>query len=700
METPGTVVSAGKSVSGDQSIRVGKFRTVYEICKQFGLAGSVYRFKYALLRKTGWLKRRFPADGWDAQRLANWCNDDVPTEPDAYRAFRQQSGARFFFRTGKLPAVPEVCHKDVIGKADAVLAGRLTYFSRLSADLGFPFEWFSNPFTGSRVNAGRHWCDRSDFESDQGDIKFIWEPSRFAWVYDLVRAYAVTGNDRYPRGFWTLVESWRRANPPNMGPNWQCGQECSLRTFALCFGLLAFWDAPATTAERVAMVAEMIATHAARIEANIEFALSQRNNHALSEAAALYTVGTLFTEFRKAVHWKRRGKALLEGEAPRQIYDDGSYIQHSMNYHRVMLHDYLWVLRLAELNGDRFSSELTDRLAKATDFLYQMQDGVSGRVPNYGANDGALVFPLTSCDYLDYRPVLQAAHYQLHRRRLYETGAWDEALLWLFGETGAKASVEPPPRRSTECHAGGYYTLRGSESWAMIRCHTFRERPGQCDMLHLDLWWRGRNILRDSGSYSYNSPPPWRHHFGSTSAHNTIRIDGRNQMIKGPRFMWFDWTRARFLEHRRDAENDTERWRGEHYGYQRACGVVHRREVRRSGETRWTIVDDLIGTGEHDVVLYWHLIDIDWCWESPGRELRLDLPEGSVWITVQWADGSSPEAEVIRGFEGPDLVSGWESLYYGERRPAPVLRVTRRGLLPLRIKTTIGLGQRLEGSCT
>ena len=40
-----------------------------------------------------------------------------------------------------------------------------------------------------------------------------------------------------------------------------------------------------------------------------------------------------------------------------------------------------------------------------------MQDENSGKVPNYGANDGALVFPLSTCGYLDYRPQLNAINY-------------------------------------------------------------------------------------------------------------------------------------------------------------------------------------------------------------------------------------------------------------------------------------------------
>src|SRR5438309_320961 len=41
---------------------------------------------------------------------------------------------------------------------------------------------------------------------------------------------------------------------------------------------------------------------------------------------------------------------------------------------------------------------------------------------------------------------------------------------------------------------GGYYTLRGETTHALIRCGTYRHRPMQADMLHLDVWYHGHNI--------------------------------------------------------------------------------------------------------------------------------------------------------------------------------------------------------------
>ncbi|MEW5941261.1 MAG: hypothetical protein AB1750_16480, partial [Chloroflexota bacterium] len=62
-----------------------------------------------------------------------------------------------------------------------------------------------------------------------GDLKLIWEPSRFGWATLLARAFHLTGDDKYASAFWTHFETFTAANPPYLGPNWISAQEAALR---------------------------------------------------------------------------------------------------------------------------------------------------------------------------------------------------------------------------------------------------------------------------------------------------------------------------------------------------------------------------------------------------------------------------------------------------------------------------------------
>lgn len=736
--------------------RLSRLTRQAELLRRFGLRWVLFRAAYALRMKSGLLKRRFPRVDVEQIPLSDLVLPGTPTEPQAYVAFREAASPRFLFDLGKPPDAGELTRiateagrRRTLDVADDYCRGRFLYYSRHVHDLGWPPDWMLNPFTGGGHDSTRHWCDTPTFSPTLGDIKDVWEPSRFACAYWFVRAHAMTGDEKYPAAFWELFESWRRANPPNMGPNWKCGQETALRTMAWCFALCGFWRAKATTPGRVVDMAKMIAVQADRIAGNIAYAISQKNNHALSEAVGLLTAGLLFPEFRAARRWESIGRRVLEREVPRQVYDDGSFVQHSMNYHRVMLHDCLWAVRLAELNGRPLSPQLRERIGKAGEFLFEMLDLESGRVPNYGANDGALILPLAACDYVDYRPTVQAARYMAACRRSLPPGPWDEMLVWLHGKEAASAPISIEKPRSRRLDPGGYYTLRSGRSWCMVRCHAYRDRPAHVDMLHLDLWHDGVNVLGDTGTYKYFTPdrPRLERFLPDISAHNTVEIDGVGPLSRISRFLWMPWPKARCLDHR------DRFWQGEHYAYNRyPWHVVHRRIVELTDGEQWQITDEILGDGTHDVVLRWHLAEGE-CrllnraatarersqcpshGPSPDTDAaELSLPRGRMLLSVEGPPGcrlrvyrggkeqDHPMASYMpanaksgggargagsdsrggaceKGFSQEvveDRVLGWLSEYYAELRPRPTLEAAAHGRLPLRFVTTLRFADQAE----
>ena len=656
------------------------------------------RLFHAFKLKSGLMKWLDASGPCGPVELQSHLMDEVT--PARMLAERREGKVPFFFRASQLNEMrgvlramaPEEADRAIHAKVEALERGRVEFFSHWEADLGDPIQWQLNPIKKSTWPTDRHWSDYGLFNPDLGDVKLVWEASRFSQCYFLTRAFAFTGDERPLSLALRRMEEWIDANPAARGVQWNCGQETAFRLMAWCFTLNAAYATELLSVERFAKITASIYRQALRIERHIGFSQSLKNNHALSEAVGLYTAGLLFPEFDRAEAWTRMGKRILVEHADKQIFEDGSFIQHSMNYHRVMLHDCIWAARLGRLHGDAFPERFVDRVRKASDFVFQMHDAQSGRVPNYGANDGALVLPLSSCDYLDYRPVIQSSHYLANGRLVLDDGPWNEELLWLFGAESLKGEISQAEPRSSEYDVGGYYTIRGKETWGMIRCHTYKERPGQADMLHFDLWWRGRNILRDSGTFQYYCPKPWIDYFKTTRAHNTIEVDGMNQMTKGPRFLWFDWTRSRFREHVLNDDDRTERWEGEHYGYVSRCGVTHRRVLDRNGDRVWVIRDELLGSGRHDAVLSWNLGDWPCVWDPDESRLSQETPVGMIRLTVSVEGCERHHAEVVRGLEDAESPQGWESLYYAEKKPIPVLRLAVSGTCPMRFVTHLELG--------
>src|SRR6185503_10076089 len=250
----------------------------WQLLRLMGPGWVSFRVAYALRQRAGWDAWRTPVTSWDA----------LPVIPSA--GAWPLGGRLFVPRSGNadapLFASWDAHGEDVRAVAARINAGEFQLFEHDWVAPGSPPDWHRNLATGQRAPATGHWSQLDEFGS--GDVKLVWELSRFAWVFPLVRAFRRTSDESLAECYWRLVEHWSAHNPPNAGMNWKCGQETSLRVIAWCFGLHGFAATRAQTPERTALLAKMLAASAHRVAANLHYGLSQRNNHGISEAAGLW----------------------------------------------------------------------------------------------------------------------------------------------------------------------------------------------------------------------------------------------------------------------------------------------------------------------------------------------------------------------------------------------------------------------------
>lgn len=661
----------------------------WQIATDYGIGWFVARAIHEIALRIGLTALRFPRRPWKTNELGRWLLPGVPSGADEYADYRAQRPHPFFVgsRECVAPTLRRLLGDDGVtqlaNEATSVADGNIRYFSGAEARVFPDPGWHANAATGQRFTGDTHWTRIDVYSKAHTDIKFVWEPGRFSSAYVLARAYWVTDDERFPEAFWSMAEDWCHRNPPNTGPHWMDGQEIALRLMAWCFALHAFEDSPATTPERIRMLVGAIAAQADRIARAHAYARLQRNNHAISEGVGLWTVGLLFPEFRNAPRWRKQGRRILVDESARQIATDGSYIQNSTNYHRVMLDDYLWALRIGEACGDSLPAQVSDAVSRGLDFLLALQDEGTGAVPNYGNNDGALVLPLSTCKYRDFRPALAAGFAVTQGRRIYGPGPWDEQVLWLSGTEVLGIEPESTKAKSLAARAGGYYTLRGERGYALVRCHTHKQRPGHADLLHVDLWHDGLNLACDPGTYRYYDAAPWEGGLAATGVHNTVAIAGQDQMVRGPRFLWLKWAKALELANEHGTGGQLEVFQGEHRGYRRLTPrLTHRRTLIRGGDHAWVVIDDLIGSGVQQAALHWLLDPNTYAPSLVGRSLRLNV-SGEPGVHWRCDSVDNEQADVVSGGNISDT-RGWRSPTYGVLEPALSLMVRGTAQLPAR----------------
>ncbi|MFP4511842.1 MAG: heparinase II/III family protein [Acidimicrobiales bacterium] len=523
-------------------------------------------------------------------------------------------------------------------------------YGGLRLDSTIPPDWHRHPLSGNRYPSG-HWSGISDADAAFGDIKDVWELGRLGWLHPALRRWASTGDESCAELIWEVIEDFAAANPPYRGPHWMCGQETSLRAITVMFLASALDTSEHTTARRRSMVDQMVATSVGRVHLTLRYAMSQRNNHAISEAGFLWTAAVLAPQIPRAAKIENDAAQALSEAVADQFGPDGCYIQQSPTYQRLALQVLLWCLFVSRATRREPPAGIVEAVARSVGFLRSLIAPASdGRVPNLGGNDGAHLFPLAPVAIGDLRPVVAHAAAATGQPSGFGPGPWDDEPAW-FGldPSAGTAPHQVAPTVST-------HPLTRGTVHAVVRGGPIPKRPAHADQLHTDIWLDGTRVAVDPGSYRYTAPPPWDNALASELVHNLPTRSSAPQAIRRGRFFWQRWSEARILL--RISDDDV-------------GAIVARLDL--SDRTR---LHRLVAVGAGTVVVVDHSSRPTTVrWNLPDRT-RISLgdhrsnAEGAGW-SAQFAHGPGAEALVPRE---DDPASGWHAPTYGIRLPLmPVL---------------------------
>lgn len=590
-----------------------KLKLGLQLIKNMGLRYVSYRVYNIFEQKTGRLKKKHPMNVSSKNFIP--LND-----------WRETSFS--FLSLSKETKNPT---KDLEEKAKRILAGEISFFSSEWNNLGVTYNWITNPSTGFEYDISKHWSEIPDLAKEAGDIKFVWEKSRFSYLLTVLR-YDYHFEKNNAEFIFSEIESWIETNPVNQGPNWRCSQEISLRIFNWCFALNYYKNDKALTEERWNKIQNTIYWSLHHVYYHINFSrIAVRNNHAITETLFLALSELLFPYIPETKKWAEKGRKYFEEEINYQIYDDGTFLQFSMNYHRVVIQLLSLGITVSEKYNKPFADSVYQKAYKSLNFLYQCLQEENGYLPNYGANDGAWFFPLSDTDYRDYRPQLNSLHKIITGAYLYKEKSLMEDFLDFNLESKRIKSITKV-YGTQSFKLGGYYLCRNSSNFTFIRCGNHKDRPSQADNLHVDVWVNGKNILRDSGSYKYNTEEKYIEYFNGAKGHNSVMVHGNSQMLKGSRFIWFYWTQCINAEWRET--DDSYVFEGTIKAFQQLNSKAkHYRKVEISKEkNNWKVYDKIIGLGTEDKKQIWHYDDANVSWNSNGlKEMKEESFDSSYY---------------------------------------------------------------------
>jgi hypothetical protein len=551
--------------------------------------------------------------------------------------------------------------------AEEILAHRFRLLG-LEVDLGEEIRWRRDPVRGLETPACYFRripyldCGRA------GDHKLIWELNRHQHLVVLAQAYRLSGRREFAEEIWRHVESWIKQNPFGRGINWASALEAGLRALSWIWVFhLAGEEMPAGLRGRFLTA---LYQHGCHLENNLSYYFS-RNTHLVGEAVALHALGIFFRGWPRAAEWARTGAAVVRRELDYQVRADGAHFEHSSYYHLYALDFFL----LHYLLSGR-PAEYRPALARMAEYLEALL-GPARRLPLLGDDDGGRVFhPYGEREEFGRATLATCA-------RLFERKDWEGApedvypqAAWWLGEEAWRPGGAGPrgPRRSRLFEEAGVAVLEAGPLQVIVDAGSFgggRGGHSHSDTLSLVARCGAEELLVDAGTYTYVCEAHWRNWFRGSAAHNTVRVNRRDQAEAAGPFGWRHPPQVRVREWATSAERDF---------LDAECrygGIVHRRRVLLWKPALVFVLDDVEGPEEETLVeQFWH----------PGEEIT---PAAGAWRAggQAWlALGGGGRVTWGRGGE-----HGWRSRVFGAREEAPFLCVSARGRPPVSLGAVLAL---------
>lgn len=571
----------------------------------------------------------------------------------------------------------------ILAAADRVLAGRFDLLGYRGLSFGDPIDWHLDPVHGRRAPA-IHWSRIPYLAADEvGDHKIVWELNRQQHLLLLARGYLLSRDERYAAAAAGHVASWMDSNPPKIGINWASSLEVAYRAIAWLWALALLDESPSLTPELRARMTKLLYVHGRHLERYLSTYFSP-NTHLTGEALGLFYLGCSLPQFRRALRWRDLGWSVLAAQLTRQVGEDGVYFEQATYYQRYTVDIYLHAVLLARANDLPLPPAMLERIEKAAEHLAFLTKP-DGLTPLIGDDDGGRLLPLDERECADFRSTLSTAAVVFGRGDLLEiAGGLAEETCWLLGAQGCgkadQLSHGGPEGQSRAFAAGGCVILR--DGWHRTATYVAFDGGGHgalsgghahADALSIEVALRGRTVLVDPGTFAYTTSARERNHFRSSTAHNTITLDGTSWPTPGAPFQWQNSTDVK-LEHWRFSPT-IDQCTAIHteIGGSPDERIVHRRTVALVREGGYLVIRDTIDAQrEHDMALRFHC--------APGVSVD-DATANVVRLRIA-GSGSDEEMRAELHFLGDvDHVrceSDWVSSCYGRREQAPVCTASAR----------------------
>lgn len=528
-----------------------------------------------------------------------------------------------------------------------------------------PIKWSADFIHGYEWKKGTYYRDYNQVDlSNNADVKVPREISRCHHLLRLSLAYRFTGEEKYAKTVFDHIENWIEENPLMYSINWGCAMDVGIRAvnWIWALSLLESYKADSKAINKIKV---SLYQHGWFIYNNLEGSnYSYNNNHYFSDIVGLLHIAMLFRKDKYAAQWLRFAKLTFFRETRLQVLPSGMTFECTTNYSRLVLELVLTSMVFLKRNGMDVPPDIWQRLESMFEFTMKvtMPDGA---MPVVGDQDNGRVLPWGIEDLNDHRCLLTVGALLFNRGDFKQQSTGYNAYAAIFA--GTKDEYDQIKESNTKIESeyirdAGFALMRKDDNYMLFNADNqgmYRDTGTglshtHCDWFSFVLCANGVPFFIDPGSYVYSSDAKARNLFRSTKMHNTVVVDGENQVKMNEKMLWH-WNRSTAPRLKKwdsnesqdevVVEHDAYSWLGDKITHQRR--IVFDKE-----ESSWTITDQVKAEKEHKVKVYFHL-DGEVKTEIAGK--RVTLRSKNVELMMDFDSKESfdvaiEETEISKGY--------------------------------------------------
>lgn len=478
------------------------------------------------------------------------------------------------------------------------------------------------------------------------DEEWCYMLNRHKYWIDLGKAYLLTGNEKYAKGFVKQVTHWIANNPLDdslKNYSWrriEAGIRCEnwIKSFEYVK------KSKSITPAFLSKFLESLYQQGVYINSAFS-GFSQTSNWGVLEYQGLFNLSLFLDDFKIAPQWQTDAIDKLTTCINLQILEDGTQWEQSPMYHNEVFHCYMNVNLLSQQKGIKLPEVLVQ---KTKEMAYA---NVKWQKPNYhqpllgDSDDTDLRGLLTLAASIFNDPVLKS--------RAFNT--LDYETLFIKGMENNKIYENIPSKfpdflSAYQQSSGDFYMRSSWEADATYTSFHLKKLGcghGHDNLLHFTIFANGRDYLIDGGRFSYVDNE-WREFFKNNKSHNTLGVDDLTNSIY--KDSWLNTFEARSQGVYTKITADFDYAEAENTAYKRLADPVFiKRRMLYLKPDVWLVFDSFSANGNHAYAQYFNF---------PNKNIQIEN-EG---LTTTYAD-SNLRIQPIKASEIKLSDAWWSSEY-------------------------------------